>query len=257
VPVLDAVRTDEPGGPGWLDHPALGGHTERAVVSVLGRSLRLRVWSPGEGELPLLLVHDGPEYATQAALIQWAGAMIESEAVAPFRIALLPPGDRNEWYSASAAYGRALSRRIVPSLRDRFGVAGRPVGMGASLGALGMLQAQRAWPGTFGGLFLQSGSFFLPRFDRHESGFPRYRRIVRFARGVLRAAEHADPVPVTMTCGTGEDNIHNNRLIASALSAQGYELTLAEMPGGHDFPSWRDALDPHLTRLLVGLWPPR
>jgi enterochelin esterase family protein len=129
--------------------------------------------------------------------------------------------------------------------------------MGASLGALAMLQAQRAWPGTFGGLFLQSGSFFVPRWDRHESGFPRYGRIVRSVRGVLRATTGLEPVPVVMTCGREEENIHNNRLMAAALSDQGYDLRLAELPGRHDFPSWRDALHPHLTGLLSTLWPAR
>ncbi|MBV8954001.1 MAG: hypothetical protein JO179_07675, partial [Solirubrobacterales bacterium] len=35
-----------------------------------------------------------------------------------------------------------------------------------------------------------------PRFDRHESGFPRYGRIARFVRGVVRAGAHPDPLPV-------------------------------------------------------------
>jgi enterochelin esterase-like enzyme len=253
-PVLDAVRIDEPAGPAWLDQPAIRGRTERVVIRVLGRALRVRVWSPGEGELPLLVVHDGSDYAGQAALTRWAAAMIEGGAVAPFRIALLPPGDRTEWYSASAAYGRALSRRILPALRELVAVSGRPIGMGASLGALAMLQAQRAWPGTFAGLFLQSGSFFVPEFDRHESGFPRYARIVRFVRGVRHATAHEESVVVTMTCGREEENLHNNRLIAAALRAQGYDLALEEVAGGHDYPSWRDALDPHLTRLLAKVW---
>lgn len=229
------------------------------MVRVLGRSLRVRVWSPspGEGALPLLLVHDGPEYVAQAALIRWAAARIEAGEVSPFRVALLPPGDRNEWYSASAAYGRSLCRRIVPALRGRVPVEGRPVGMGASLGALAMLQAQRAWPGTFAGLFLQSGSFFVPRHDRQESGFPRYGRIVRFVRGVRREGAHEDPIAVAMTCGREEENLENNRLMAAALRAQGYEVALAEVTGGHDYPSWRDALTPHLTELLTKVWPAR
>lgn len=253
--MLDAARIDEPAGPVWLREPAAHGLTERVVVRVLGRSLRLRVWSPAEGELPLLLVHDGSEYAQRAGLIHWAGAMIEREAVAPFRIALLAPGERSEWYSASAAYGRALVHRILPALRDLVPVSGLPIGAGASLGALGMLQAQRAWPGTFAGLFLQSGSFFVPRFDRQESGFARYGRIVRFVGGVLRAGAHHDPVPVAMTCGVREENLENNRLMAGALGGQGYEVVLAEVPGAHDWASWRDALDPNLTRMLSRAWP--
>ena len=243
--------------PDWLDAPGLPARFEEVNLRVLGRALAIRVWSPGEGELPLLIAHDGPEYDELAALTRYAGAMILREAVAPFRVALLPPGERDEWYSASANYGRVLCGRIIPALRERVGVAGRPVGMGASLGALAMLHAQRAWPGTFAGLFLQSGSFFAPRFDRHESGFPRYGRIVRFVRGVLRAGTYPDPLPVALTCGAEEENVHNNRLMAAALGEQGYAANLAEVPDLHNYTGWRDALHPHLTRLLARAWAPR
>ena len=232
------------------------GTFQEVAVRALGQDLALRVWSPGEGALPLLVVHDGPEYDERASLTRYAAALVERGAVSPFRVALLPPGHRDEWYSASAIYGRALCHRILPALRDQVDVAGEPVGMGASLGAVAMLQAQRTWPGTFAGLFLQSGSFFVPRFDRHESGFPRYGRVVRFVRRVLRAPSHPDRVPAALTCGTREENLHNNRLMASALAAQGYAAALDEVPEAHDFAGWRRALDPHLDRLLARLWPP-
>jgi enterochelin esterase-like enzyme len=228
--------------------------SEEVGVRVLGRELAIRIWSPGAGGLPLLVAHDGPEYDERAHLTRYAAAMIRRGLLPPFRIALLPPGERDEWYSASAAYGRALCRRILPALREQVEVAGLPVGMGASLGALALLQAQRAWPGSFAGLFLQSGSFFVPRHDRHESRFPRYARVVRFVRGVMQAGAHAEPVPVMMTCGSEEENIHNNRQMAAALRAQGYDATLVEVPEGHDFEGWGEVLDPNLTRLLAGLW---
>ncbi len=182
--------------------------------------------------------------------------MIERGAVTPFRVALLPPGDRNEWYSASATYGRALCTRIVPALRAQFPVAGRPVGIGASLGALSMLHAHRGWPWTFAGLFMQSGSFFVPRYDGHESGFQRYARVTRFVGRVLRTPEWSEPVPTVITCGAKEENVHNNRLMAAALAAQGYPVTAHEVADLHNFTSWRDAFDPWLTRLLGRLWPP-
>jgi enterochelin esterase-like enzyme len=257
APVLDSLPKELRGAPDWLHARGAAGTYGEVDVRVLGSPLAVGVWSPGEGALPLLVAHDGLEYDERAALTRYAGTVIEHEAVVPFRVALVAPGDRNEWYSASAAYGRALCRRVLPALRDQVDVSGRPVGMGASLGALAMLQAARAWPGTFAGLFLQSGSFFVPRFDRHESGFPRYGRIVRNVRGVLRASGHDDPIPVAMTCGAEEENVHNNRLMAGALSGQGYAASLAEVPGQHNWAGWRDALDPHLTRLLTELWPAR
>lgn len=240
----------------------MNGHLTRSRfdavhLRVLGRELDIRIWSPEEGELPLLVAHDGPEYDERASLTRYAAGMIESGVLPAFRVALLPPGNRDEWYSASAWYGRALCRRILPALREEIAVDGPPVGMGPSLGALAMLQAQRAWPGTFAGLFLQSGSFFVPRFDRHESRFARYPRVVRFVRGVLRTRSHSDPVPVTLTCGAEEENVHNNRLMASSLVSQGYAAQLYEVPGAHDFDAWHDAFDPHLTRLLTRVWATR
>jgi enterochelin esterase-like enzyme len=245
------------GPPAWLEQRAIAGGRDTVEIRALGRELSIDIWSPTEGKLPLLVAHDGPEYDELAALTRYAGAMIEAEVIKPFRVALLPPGDRDEWYSASAVYGRALRNRILPKLREQVPVAGPPVGMGASLGGLAMLQAQRTWPGAFAGLFLQSGSFFVPRFDRHESRFPRYARIVRFVRRVLRTDTFDAPVPVAMTCGAEEENLYNNRLMARALAAQGHDAHLAEVPDLHNYTGWRDAFDPHLTRLLADLWGPR
>ena len=42
---------------------------------------------------------------------------------------------------------------------------------------------------------LQSGSFFRQRWDRQESGFPRFRRISRFVGAVLHAGRAATPDP--------------------------------------------------------------
>lgn len=240
--------------PSWLDAPRSTGQTQQVSVRVLGRDLEPTIWSPCDGTLPLLVAHDGPEYDELSSLTRYTGAMIESGALPPFRVALLPPGDRDEWYSASATYTRALVDRILPALRDTVDVAGPPVGMGASLGALAMLAAQRRRPGTFAGLFMQSGSFFVPRYDRHESGFPRFARIVRFVRGVLATPDWRDTPPVTLTCGAEEENIHNNRLMAPALGGQGYPAHLYETTDLHNYTSWRDAFDPHLTDLLARVW---
>jgi enterochelin esterase family protein len=240
--------------PAWLEEPGVRGTVEPVGIRVLGRPLEIGIWSPGEGELPMLVAHDGPEYAELAGLTRYAGVMIERGMLPPFRVALLPPGDRNEWYSASAVYGRALSSRIPAAVRDAVGIAGLPVGMGASLGGLAMLQAQRTWAGSFSGLFLQSASFFVPRYDRQESGFPRYRRITRYVGGVMRAEPGAETVPVVMTCGTEEENIHNNRLMARTLDALGYDVALCEVADLHNYTGWRDAFDPHLTGLLRRLW---
>jgi enterochelin esterase family protein len=126
--------------------------------------------------------------------------------------------------------------------------------MGASLGGLAMLHAQRRHPEAFAGLFLQSASFFIPRFDHMEKGFGRYGRIVRFVRGIARETTFDHPVPATLTCARDEDNMHNNRRITAALRLQGYQATLVETDGGHDFATWAGALEPHLAELLTAVW---
>jgi enterochelin esterase-like enzyme len=203
---------------------------------------------------PLLAVHDGPEYERQASLTALAAELIRAGSVPPHRIALLDPGRRDEWYSASALYARALIGEVLPAVGRAVAVSGAPVGMGASLGGLAMLHAQRRSPQTFSGLFLQSSSFFMPRFDHMEKHFSRYGRIVRFVRGVVGDTAFEHPVPATLTCAAAEDNIHNNRRVTAALRLQGYPAALVETPGGHDFATWGAALEPHLPDLLAAVW---
>jgi enterochelin esterase-like enzyme len=234
--------------PGWLDAQGVAGET--VELAPRGRGLRsdvhVRIWSPGDGPMPLLVAHDGPEYDALSSLTRYSAAMIAAGALPPHRVALVRPGHRDEWYSGSALYGRALTTDVLPVL----GRARSLVGMGASLGALAILHAHRSVP--FAGLFLQSGSFFVPRHDSHEVRFPRYRRVVRVVRELTRDA--GPPVPATLTCGSAEENAANNRLMARALAAQGFDAELHELPDLHNHTAWRDALDPHLTRLLAKVW---
>jgi enterochelin esterase-like enzyme len=243
--------------PEWLEAPTVDGRYHEFGVRGrgLGANVTGRIWSPDTDEpLPLLVAHDGPEYDKLASLTRYSAAMIAAGTLPPHRVALLSPGPRDEWYSASALYSRALYVDVIPALRVAVAVAGDPVGMGASLGALAMLVTQRRAPGTFRGLFLQSGSFFMPRFDSQESGFVRYARIVRVVRRILRAREHPRPVSVQLTCGTAEENVFNNRVMARALAEQGYDARLDEVTDLHNYTAWRDAFDPHLTRLLEKAW---
>jgi enterochelin esterase-like enzyme len=246
--------------PAWLDAPVVEGRFDELSVRGrgLGAEVGMRVWSPADVEperpLRLLLAHDGPEYDALASLTRYCAAQIAAEALPPFRVALLAPGDRDQWYSASQVYGRALANDLIPALRDAFPTVGGPAGMGCSLGALAMLHAHRSFPRSLGALFLQSGSFFTPQLDPQEWRFKRFARIVRFVHGMDRNAQYAIPVPVAMTVGTAEENAANNRQMANVLAAQGYEVDLEEVPDMHNYTGWRDALDPHLTRLLRRAW---
>jgi enterochelin esterase-like enzyme len=240
--------------PAWLETVADQGRVEE--LELRSRRLVARVPvllystpEPPGANAPLLVVHDGPEYARYSALTRFLDAASWEERIPPLRAALVQPIDRNETYSASALYAAALVRELLPELARRV-PHGIRVGMGASLGALAMLHAHVRHPGSFAGLFLQSGSFFRQRLDKHEVGFPRYRRITRFIGTVLRGVAADHPIPVALTCGSAEENLANNRVLAAALDEQGYAVWLAEIRDGHNWTCWRDGFDPSLPALL-------
>lgn len=250
--------------PSWLGN---GAAPAGVVVPFTrsSRSLRDRVdglfWSsPGstpEDRLPLLIAHDGPEYAQYSALIRLLEAMTGEGRLPPMRAALLAPGLRDRHYSASPRYARALCRDVIPWLTELAPTRGgreMRIGMGTSLGALALLHAHRFDPRSLGGLFLQSGSFFRPSTTEQVWDFTRGRRIVRFVGEVLGAREWQDPIPITMTCGRLEKNLANNRALRDALGAQGYEPELHDTRDLHNWVAWRDAFDPHLVALLQRAW---
>ena len=240
--------------PAWLDTPADSGPIEEIEIRCRRLVARVRVLvyatpEPPGADAPLIVAHDGPEYAAYSGLTRFLDAMSWEERVPPLRAALIQPVDRDETYSASATYAGALVRELLPEITKR-APHGTRIGMGASLGALAMLHAHRRHPKSFDGLLLQSGSYFRQRWDKYESGFPRYRRITRFVGTVLRGMDVERTVPVAITCGTGEENRANNEAVAEALTEQGYPAWLAEVRDGHNWTAWRDSFDPHLPALI-------
>lgn len=250
--------------PEWTTtDPASTGRLQEMQIRsrILKGHLPVVFWSPADAHpaesLPLLVAHDGPEYAKYSALTVMLDRLTSSGDLPRMRAALVGPIDRNETYSASAAYARAFAHEVLPKLLEAAPTPhGRSmrIGMGASLGALSMLHIHRRNPAAFGGLYLQSGSYFRQRYDSQESGFRKFRRISRFVGEVLTAAEWAHPIDVTLTCGTVEENLHNNRAVSAALGQQGYDIELVENPDGHNWTGWRDTFDPHLVDLINRMW---
>jgi enterochelin esterase family protein len=260
APLADPSPPGHPAAPAWLDVAVEPGSPQSLTVATrsLPADLPVTLWSapglPERESAPLLVVHDGPEYDELASLTSYLAVLVADGRIPPLRAALLAPGPRDDWYTANNAYARALCLAVLPRLRDLVATS-RVLGMGASLGALAMLHAQRRHPGTFDALFLQSGTFFHARHDVHESRFPHYPRVVRFVDSVLRSSGHRAPVPAVLTCGVREENLANNRIMARALTAQGYPTTLHERRDGHTYLAWRDAFEPLLTGLLADVSP--
>jgi enterochelin esterase family protein len=248
--------------PAWLvDEEAPPGELRRLPLRSrrLGTTLPALLWSPidsdGQKPLPLLVVHDGPEYAEYSSLARLLDHLVSFGETPDFRALLLPPGPaRDEVYSASTRYADAFARELLPAALERAPSEHRLVLVGASLGAVAALHLHARHPALAGGLFLQSGSFFRRRFDAHEAGFSRFARITRFVGRVNGRLPLAPPVPAVVTCGAAEENLANNQALAEALEIRDWPVTAFWNRDAHNWTAWRDALHPRLAELLVSVW---
>ena len=212
--------------------------------------IRLEAAGRGAESGPLVVVLDGRDYVRRTGLLRLLRRLVSDGAAPPHRIALVDGGDRFEAFSASTPFARALVDRL-DELAGRG--RGRRVGLGASLGGLALFHAHRVEPRAFAGLFLQSGSYFRRRTDPQEARFPRFGRVERFVRTASGGASER-VVPTTITCALDEENYANNAALAKALARQGYPVDFHAARGGHDWPTWRRALEAHLPTLLRTVW---
>lgn len=247
--------------PAWLarqdGHPlepaeALADVADDDAQIVVGGTLHAPAGSSAAEPMPLLVVHDGPEYAQFSGLLHYLSVLARDEPALRCRVLLLAPLYRVRSYSASPAYARALVTGMLPQVKALVSTTDHSVGVGASLGALALAHAAAAHPGAFGGLFCQSGSFFTPETDPGERDFGYFDRVTRFVADL--DASRLSGTALTITCGTGEENLANNRALARTLARAGNPPRFIEFRDGHNHIGWRDSLDPGLRDLLLRVW---
>lgn len=244
--------------PAWLRTAARRGRLTPLDFRTEGLGdLPITVWSPTgltrRTPAPLLVVHDGPEYARLAGLTTYAAAMVADGELPPFRAALLHPLQRDAWYSANPEYV-AAEVGALDAIGAAFAVRDPPVAMGASLGALTALLVAVAAQPRFGGAFLQSGSFFTPELDEQERSYPYFTRIAAAVGDMAGSAPTTHPLVVGMTCGELEENHADNLAMAEALRALGHDVCFESRADLHNYTAWRDALDPGLSDVLRQVW---
>jgi enterochelin esterase-like enzyme len=203
---------------------------------------------------PLLVVHDGGDYLTYAAAKTVLDNLIHRLDVAAAVVAFVSPGDRLVEYANSAAHARYLTAELVPHLEAEFPLAATPSArclMGASFGAVAALSAAYRYPGVYGSLLLQSGSFVFTDIGNEHGGGPAFDPVVRFVNR-YRAAPRRVVDRVFVSCGVYEPLIIRNRSMVPTFEAAGMTVRYVEARDGHSWENWRDRLREGLSWIFPG-----
>ena len=231
-----------------LDSAAFGGRQELQLY-IPARFRRNRVY-------PLLVVHDGQDYLRYAALRTVLDNLIHRLEIPAMIVALTQPSDRLGEYAASPDHARFLAEDVLPAIKARYPIASDRSAhglLGASLGAVAALHAASRYPGVFGQLLLQSGSFAFSDLGHHRKG-PAFDPVVRFVNR-YRAKPYPLAGKVYVSCGIYESLIYENRSLVPVLQNQGMEVRYEEARDAHNWENWRDRLRQGLSWLFPGpLW---
>jgi enterochelin esterase-like enzyme len=236
-----------------------GSLAELTVPSrALRRDCRVTLYLPARfrrtARYPLLIVHDGGDYLRYAAAQTVLDNLIHRLDMAETVAAFTYPGDRLTEYANSAAHARYLTAELVPRLEAEFPLAAAPADrclMGASFGAVASLSAAYRYPGVYGSLLLQSGSFVFTDIGNDHGGGPAFEPVVRFVNR-YRAAPGRVADRVFVSCGVYEPLIIRNRSMIPTFEAAGMAVRYVEARDGHSWENWRDRLREGLSWIFPG-----
>jgi enterochelin esterase-like enzyme len=206
------------------------------------------------GRYPLLIVHDGGDFLQYASAKTVLDNLIHRLDVAETIVAFVYPGDRLVEYANSAAHARYLTAELLPRLEADFPLVNAASGrclMGASFGAVASLATAYRYPGVYGSLLLQSGSFVFTDIGNDHDGGPPFEPVVRFVNR-YRAAPRRVADRVFVSCGVYEPLIVRNRSMVPTFEAAGMAVRYTEARDGHSWENWRDRLQEGLSWIFPG-----
>jgi len=250
--------------PDWTlpDPEARPGRIEEVSLPsrALGGRRRLLVYLPARfrqrRRYPLLVAHDGPDYLRYAMLRTVLDNLIHRLEIPPMIVALSEPGERKVEYAADPSHARFLTTEVVPALERRFPLISEPASRalaGASFGGVAALFTAWRYPGFWGRLLLQSGSFAFSDIGEHRRG-PAFDPVARFVNA-FREEPGRPTEKVFLSCGIYESLIYENRSIVPLLQSTGMDVRYVEARDGHNWENWRDRLREGLSWLFPGpLW---
>jgi enterochelin esterase family protein len=182
--------------------------------------------------------------------------LLHRNEIAPMIVALIVSGQRLREYADDERHARFVAEELVPAVEAAYPVVGAGSGRGlagASFGAVAALSVAARYPGRFGRLLLESGSFAFTDIGPSRRG-PAFEPVVEF---VNRFRERPERIAerVFVSCGVYESLIYENRSLVPLLQKTGMAVRYVEAWDGHNWENWRDRLREGLSWLFPGpLW---
>jgi len=203
---------------------------------------------------PLLVVHDGSDYLNYAGLKTVLDNLIERLEIPPLIAIFVDSPDRLREYANDERHAHFITKELAPLAAKRLPLVDTPRTrclMGASFGGVATLSTAVRYPGYWGRLLLQSGSFAFTDIGHQTHRGPVFDPVVRFMNG-FRARPQAVSERVFMSCGVYESLIYENRSLAPLLDETGMQVRLVEARDGHNWENWRDRSREGLSWLFPG-----
>jgi enterochelin esterase-like enzyme len=247
----DWVQPDTLSRPGLLEpfsfHSKAFGAMRKGAIYLPARFRKTRLY-------PLLVVHDGSDYLNFAVMKTVLDNLIERLEIPDVIVAFTDSPDRLREYANDKRHARFLTEELLKDLTGRLPIIDRPQArclMGASFGAVAAFSTACRYPGVWGRLLLQSGSFAFSDIGKGNRRGPLFDNIVKFVNRVRE-----DPVAVSerifMSCGVYESLIYENRSLVPLLDSTGMQVKFVESRDGHNWENWRDRLREGLSWLFPG-----
>jgi enterochelin esterase-like enzyme len=190
-----------------------------------------------ESDYPVVFVQDGGEYITLGSMVNVLDYAIAHGRIPPVVAVFINPIDRNYEYFLNQLYERMVIEEILPFVAARYDITSEPSRtaiMGASLGGAISVMIALDHPDVFGKCGSQSGAFEISDRELITSVASQPKKAVDFY----------------MDCGTFDDLLESNRLMARTMEDNGYDLMYEEFNQGHSWGNWRD----HIDDMLVFFW---
>ncbi|MEM7444219.1 MAG: alpha/beta hydrolase-fold protein [Pseudomonadota bacterium] len=271
VDPLNPIRAGDPFGensvcrtwgyapPDWtIAHGAPAGRTESLEITseAFGETRKERVYLPAgydtDAPYKLVIIHDGSDFDTYADLTVSLDNLIDRGDIPPIVAVLIQTGDRIGEYSRGRRHARYIVNELLPAVTARYPIsdhAADRVLLGASLGAVASLVTVFRFPGVFGGLVLNSGTFILDDRKLEQRPNPVFTKIAR----LVSAMRRAPPIPglrAFVSTGELEGLAGENRELAEFLRSDGVEVLFKSAWDGHHWHNWRNQLRDELMWVL-------